>query len=109
MAQQAPEAVAYFRVNGAFYLAPRSAYVVHGAVEEGEVRAGNFLAVPYSSARLPEVYTGASIRAVESVRLAGGHEDVALLLASDGASLRMWDELIAPGERLEVWEHDPTA
>jgi hypothetical protein len=50
------------------------------------------------------------IGAVERVRLAGGHEDVALLLASvEAASPQMWDELIAPGQRLEVWEHQPTA
>jgi hypothetical protein len=89
-----------FRIAGAFPLPSVGLFAVHGEIVDGIARIGQF-ASSQSGFR-------ARVHGVELVRLADGHEDLALtFLPSKPDEITTWQSLATAGEELELAERRP--
>lgn len=91
-----------FRVARSFHLDGRGA-VVEGEITEGIIRRGMILLA--RNRRFSYVWVEISIEAVESVRLSGGDERIALVLGANDHT----EPNLSEGEVLEVMECSLTA
>ena len=94
--------MAIFRVTSTFAM-PSHLFVLAGAIQEGEVRAGMFIHVPFNSMLSMTML----VHGVEFVCYAGGHEDVCLTVKCENAEkLDFLTQFNIKDELLEVI--DPT-
>ena len=86
-----------FRAAGCFELPTTGLFAVHGEIVDGVARIGQI-------ARGPDGFS-ARVHGVEFVRLADGHEDLALtFLPRDANEAQQWSRLPVAGQEIELRE-----
>jgi hypothetical protein len=91
---------ARFKAAGSFELESRGLFIIHGELADGVARIGQFASA--STGFLGRVH------GVELVRLADGHEDLALtFVPRDAAEAARWRAVAIVGEELNLAERRP--
>ena len=85
-------------VGDTFEIAGQDLFVMAGSIVEGEIRAGMFVRVPFTS--LSEMT--ARIHCIEFARRRGGSEDICLCIKFEPDTLELWRGLNIEGETFEV-------
>ena len=86
-----------FKAAGTLSLSTTGMFAVHGEIVDGVARIGQ--------TAMTDVGFSARVHGVEFVRLADGHEDVALtFLPRDAAEAERWRDLPLAGRELELVE-----
>jgi hypothetical protein len=89
-----------FKAAGSFELQSRGLFVIHGELANGVARIGQFASAPDGFV--------ARVHGVEFVRLADGHEDLALtFVPRDAAEAARWRGRAFSGEELDLAERRP--
>jgi hypothetical protein len=89
-----------FRVAGAFPLPSVGLFAIHGEIVDGIARTGQFASSPSGFQ--------ARVHGVEFVRLADGHEDLALTFLPNGPDeIAAWQSVATAGLELELAERRP--
>jgi hypothetical protein len=89
-----------FRVAGAFPLPSVGLFAVHGEIVDGVAHIGQFASSPSGFQ--------ARVHGVEFVRLADGHEDLALtFLPGPTDDVAAWQSLTTAGDEIQLAERRP--
>ncbi len=89
-----------FKAAGSFALESSGLFVIHGELADGVARIGQFASTPGG-------FLG-RVHGVEFVRLADGHEDLALtFVPRDAEEIARWRTTVRPGEELNLAERRP--